>query len=117
MIGVDKKCCSKIWSGFGTESISFSVVYKVPEPTESEWSGVEPLGFLWGCSKQITDFVEQIQFKEARRFIAERCFRRIMLMMLTFLRWNPVASFFPANGHWDLYSSAAVARCRTDLKS
>jgi hypothetical protein len=34
-----------------------------------------------------------------------------MLMTLTFLRLNPLSSFLPQNGHWDLPSSAAIARC------
>jgi hypothetical protein len=83
----------------------------MPDTTESEVTGIEPLEFLWNCSKQIVDHVEKIQFEEARRFIGESCFRRIMLMSLTFLRLNPLSSFFPANGHWDLPSSAAIARC------
>jgi hypothetical protein len=83
----------------------------VAETTESEWTGAEALEFLWGCSKQIVDHVEKIEFEEARRFIGERCFRRIMLMTLTFLRLNPLTSFFSPNGHWDLPSSAAIARC------
>jgi hypothetical protein len=83
----------------------------MPDTTESEFIGIEPLQFLWASSEQIVNRVEQIPFKEARRLLADLCFRRIMLMTLTFLRWNPLSSFFPANGHWDLYSSAAIARC------
>jgi hypothetical protein len=83
----------------------------MPDITESDCTGHEALEFLWGCSKQIVDHVEKVQFEEPRRFVGERCFRRIMLMSLTFLRLNPLSSFFPANGHWDLPSSAAIARC------
>jgi hypothetical protein len=69
------------------------------------------LEFLWQCSKKIVDDSQQIPVEEPRRQIAERCFRRIMLMTLTFLRLNPLSSFFPENGHWDLPSCAAIARC------
>lgn len=31
-----------------------------------------------------------------------------------FLRLNPLSSFFPRNGHWDLPPSAAIARCVLD---
>lgn len=83
----------------------------MPESTKSEFFGIEPLEFLWLNSNRITDRVQQIPFKEPRRLIAEFCFRRITLMTFTFLRWNPLSSFFPANAYWDLPSSAAVARC------
>jgi hypothetical protein len=83
----------------------------VSEQQELGLTGTQPLEFLWASSKQIVDQLKQIQFNDARRVIAERCFRRIMLMTLTFLRWNPLSTFFPENGHWDLASSAAVARC------
>jgi uncharacterized protein DUF5677 len=84
---------------------------EMPDPIESELIGIESLEFLWTSSKQIVDHVARIEFNEARRFIAERCFRRIMLMTLTFLRLNPLTSYFPPNGHWDLPSCAAIARC------
>jgi hypothetical protein len=83
----------------------------MPDELKSECFGIEPLEYLWFGSKQIVDACEKIQFNEARRVIGERCFRRIVLMTLTFLRLNPLSSFFPQNGHWDLPSSAAVARC------
>src|SRR5271157_2195113 len=83
----------------------------MPETTESAWRGAGTLEFLWSSSKEIADRCEQIQFQDARRVIAERCFRRIMLMTRTFLRLNPLSSFFPGNGDWDLPSSAAIARC------
>ncbi len=34
-----------------------------------------------------------------------------MLMTLSFLRLNPLSSFFIKDGHWDLPSCAAIARC------
>lgn len=84
----------------------------MPDSTESsDATGIEVLEFLWSCSKQIVDHCQQIEVTEPRRLIAERCFRRIMLMTLSFLRLNPLSSFFPRNGHWDLPSSAVIARC------
>jgi hypothetical protein len=88
----------------------------MPETTESAWRGAGTLEFLWSSSKEIADRCEQIQFQDARRVIAGRCFRRIMLMTRTFLRLNPLSSFFPENGDWDLPSSAAIARCILEPK-
>lgn len=62
-------------------------------------------------SSQIVNASAKIKFNDARRVIGEQYFRRIMLMTLTFLRLSPLSSFFPKNGHWDLPSSAAIARC------
>jgi hypothetical protein len=84
---------------------------RVSGEIEPEWVGIKPLEYLWTGSRDIVTACANIQFEEARRFIGERCFRRIMLMTLTFLRLNPLSSFFPQNGHWDLPSSAAIARC------
>jgi hypothetical protein len=60
--------------------------------SESEWIGIEPLEYLWVGSKKIVSACTEIQFEEARRFIGERCFRRIMLMTLTFLLRKSVHS-------------------------
>src|SRR5260370_15824845 len=83
----------------------------MPELTQSEWIGIEPLEFLWTGSRQMVDQCAKIELKNHRHILAELCFRRIMVMTLSFLRWNPLSSFFPQNGHWDLPSCAAIVRC------
>src|SRR5271166_3650047 len=84
---------------------------KATEDDSSEFIGLEPLEFLWSQSKQLVDRSARLDFSDARLFLGERFFRRIMLMTLTFLRWNPLSNSFPKGAHWDLASSAAVARC------
>jgi Family of unknown function (DUF5677) len=96
LAGRPKRKSSKQKMGFSDESAS---------------RGVGALEFLWSSSKQIADHCAQIEFQDVRRVIAIHCFRRIMLMTLTFLRLNPLSSFFPENGPCDLPSSAVIARC------
>lgn len=81
------------------------------EAEESGLTGIEPLEFLWTCSKQLVDDCQKSEFSGSRLVITEKCFRRIMLMTLSFLRLNPLSSLFLENGHWDLPSCAAIARC------
>ena len=80
-------------------------------PEGSGRTGIEPLEFVWTCSKQLVDDCQKTHFTGDRLVITEKCFRRIMLMTLSFLRLNPLSSFFIKDGHWDLPSCAAIARC------
>jgi hypothetical protein len=84
---------------------------KPTQEDNSEYVGLEPLEFLWSNSKKLVDHSAQLSFSDARLFLGERFFRRIMLMTLTFLHLNPLSSLFPKGAHWDLASSGAIARC------
>ena len=84
---------------------------KPTQEDNSEYTGLEPLEFLWSESKHLVDRSAQMSFSDARLFLGERFFRRIFLMTLTFLRLNPASKSFPEGGHWDLASSGALARC------
>lgn len=84
---------------------------KPTQEENSEYVGLRPLEFLWSESKQLVDRSARLSFSDARLFLGERFFRRIMLMTLTFLRLNPASRFFQEGGHWDLASSGALARC------